>query len=851
LNSNSIGNFDFLTGDGKMRALMRENDWSNSPLGPPQHWSPALRTVTGLMLDSKFPMFLAWGPELGFLYNDPYIEVLGAKHPDALGRRFDVIWSEIWPVISPLIQRALAGEATFNENLPLLMLRKGHEEQTWFTFSYSPARDENGNIAGMFCACTETTAQILAERRQAFELKIADLLRDLDDPYEITEVAAAALGQHLQVSRVGYGEIDASGQFVSVARDWTAPGAVSLAGETRPLNSFGPDIIAELRAGHILRLDNIEDDPRSAPYAAGYASIGTRSLLVIPLIKVGRLTALLYLHEPGTRRWTNEDQTLAEHIAERTWAAVERTRAEEKRRAAEEALSSQLAAEGNRLRALFQQAPGFMAVLRGPDHVFELANAAYMRLIGARDIIGKPVRLALPELKGQPFFARLDQAFSTGEPFFAQEERVVLQRTPGGPATERFVDFIFQPVIDTDGTVAGIFVEGYDVTDRKLADEALRAADRRKDEFLAMLAHELRNPLAPISNAAQILKMLSADQPMVRKASDVITRQAEHMTSLVDDLLDVSRVTGGLVTLEKQVLDLHDVAAGAIEQVRTLIDARRHRLKLDIPGHALLVVGDRTRLVQVLANLLNNAAKYTPDGGEILLRMYEEAGRIVVSVHDDGVGIDAKLLPHVFELFTQAERSPDRAQGGLGLGLALVRSLVTLHGGTIEASSAGQGRGSTFTFCLPRHDGAGAGAAERTQTKGVIPAAPRSGLKVMVVDDNIDAADTLAMLLNAEGHQVYVVYSGAEAVQSARKQKPQVFLLDIGLPDIDGYELARRLREEEDCSEAVLIALTGYGQAEDHARSKAAGFNHHLVKPAGALEVTSLLEQLATDKAGR
>jgi PAS domain-containing protein len=451
LNSTSLGNFDFLAGGGKMRALMREHDWSNSPLGPPQHWSPALRTVTGLMLDSKFPMFVAWGPELGFLYNDPYIEVLGAKHPDALGRRFDVVWTEIWPVISPLIQRALAGEATFNENLLLLMLRNGHEEQTWFTFSYSPARDENGNIAGMFCACTETTAQILAERRQAFELKIADLLRDLADPYEITEVAAAALGQHLTVSRVGYGEIDASGQFVSVARDWTAPGVASLAGETRPLDSFGPDIIAELREGRVLRLDNIADDPRSAPYAAGYASIGALSLLVIPLIKAGRLTAILYLHESGTRRWTSEDQTLAEHVAERTWAAVERARAEEKRRTAEEALSSQLAAEGNRLRALFQQAPGFMAVLRGPNHVFELANAAYMRLIGARDIIGKPVRLALPELEGQPFFTRLDQAFSSGEPFFAQEERVVLQRTPGGPATERFVDFIFQPPVKPCG----------------------------------------------------------------------------------------------------------------------------------------------------------------------------------------------------------------------------------------------------------------------------------------------------------------------------------------------------------------------------------------------------------------
>ncbi|MEC4718597.1 ATP-binding protein [Noviherbaspirillum sp. CPCC 100848] len=843
-----LANFDFLAGKGMMRTLMREHDWSNSPLGPPHQWSAALRTVAGLMLDSQFPMFVAWGPDLGFLYNDAYIEVLGAKHPQALGGRFHDIWEEIWPVISPLIDHALAGEASFHENLPLLMQRKGHEEQTWFTFSYSPARDENGRVAGMFCACTETTGQILAERRQAFELHLADLLRGMDDPLEIIEASAGALGRHLEVARVGYGEIDAAGQHVLVARDWTDGSVASLAGKSRPLESFGPDIIAELKAGHTLRLDDMASDPRSAPYAQGYASIGVVSLLVIPLIKAGRMKAILYLHEPQTRHWTREDEALAEQVAERTWATIERARAEERRRQAEEALSAQLAAESDRLRTLFEQAPGFMAVLRGPQHVFELANAAFLRFIGRQQIIGKPVREALPDLETQPFFGQLDRVYATGEPFFAQQAPVTLALAPGREAVERYVDFIYQPVRDAAGNVSGIFVEGYDVTERKLADEALRAADRRKDEFLAMLAHELRNPLAPISNAAQILRIISTDQPKVRQASDIIARQVEHMTGLVDDLLDVSRVTRGLIKLDSGMADLHDIVAGAVEQVGALIDARSHRLRLEVPDHPLPILGDHTRLVQVFANLLNNAAKYTPEGGVIALRLEQDNGMYMVSVRDNGVGIEPKLIPHIFDLFTQAERSPDRSQGGLGLGLALVRSLVDLHGGSVAARSEGPAKGSEFIIRLPCPPGVMTEA--RPPEEPEVSAAARHGLRVMVVDDNVDAAESLALLLETEGHQVAVGHVAEDALAMMSQDAPQVFLLDIGLPDMDGYELARRLRAQAGTPRPLLVALTGYGQLKDQEKSRAAGFDHHLVKPADIREVMALLAGFAAQQSG-
>lgn len=830
--------FNLFDGDGEVRAMMREYDWPRSPLGSPEHWPSALRTVVGLMLDSKFPMFVAWGPELVFLYNDAYVEVLGAKHPAALGRRFRDIWAEIWSVISPLIDNALAGEASYRENLPLRMLRKGHEEQTWFTFSYSPVRDDSGTVAGMFCACTETTSQILAERRQAFRLNMADRMRGLDDPRDIIAVASEALGEYLGAARVGYGEIDVSGNIVSIAHDWTNGNLKSLNTENRKLERAGPAVVATLRAGRTLRIDDVLADNRSASHANAYTRLGIRSLLAVPLRRAGKLSAILYLHEPGPRHWSREDETLAEDVAERTWATLERARAEERRRQAEEALSARLAAESERLRLLFQQAPGFMAVVRGPQHVFELANEAYLRLVGERDVIGKPVREVLPELEDQPFFLQLDRVFTTGQPYFALEARVLLHSTRGGPMIERFVDFVYQPVIEADGSVSGIFVEGSDVTDRRHAAEALRAADRRKDEFLAMLAHELRNPLAPISSAAELLKLQSADNPRIVQTSEIIARQVEHMTGLVDDLLDVARVTGGLVTLDKEILDIRSVVAGAMEQVSMLIETRRHRLTVQSDDEGLFVSGDRTRLIQVLANLLNNAAKYTPEGGDILLHIAVSGEELQISVRDNGIGIAPALLPHVFDLFTQADRSPDRSQGGLGLGLSLVRSLAELHGGRVAAYSKGTGLGSEFTLWLPL-----------AQTSGLHAPAPFlstvptdvSGLRIMVVDDNVDAAESLSILLQSIGHRVSAAYTAGEALARAAEEMPQVFLLDIGLPDMDGYVLAKRLRALPEHADAVLIALTGYGQAQDHQRSRAAGFDHHLVKPAKMEEITALL----------
>jgi signal transduction histidine kinase len=384
---------------------------------------------------------------------------------------------------------------------------------------------------------------------------------------------------------------------------------------------------------------------------------------------------------------------------------------------------------------------------------------------------------------------------------------------------------------------------------RSLAERELRAADQRKDEFLAMLAHELRNPLAPISTGAHLLKLLHSDNAQITQTCGIIARQVDHMTSLVDDLLDVSRVTRGLVSLSTQVLDLKSVIDDAAEQIRPLIATRRHKVVLDLPNTPARVKGDHKRLVQVVANLLNNANKYTPEGGHLTLKLEAVGADYVLTVADDGIGMEPGLVARVFDLFTQAERTPDRSQGGLGLGLALVKSLVELHGGSVYAHSAGLGLGSCFTVRLPRYE-------QEAPPPPVAPlrdARPVPGLplKVLLVDDNVDAVHTLQLFLRAAGHQVEIAYCSSDAIELARVFRPDACLLDIGLPDFDGNELARRLRRLPQATGATLIAMTGYGRQQDRETALAAGFDHYLVKPVNTVQLSEILAQVNTVPAQR
>lgn len=397
-------------------------------------------------------------------------------------------------------------------------------------------------------------------------------------------------------------------------------------------------------------------------------------------------------------------------------------------------------------------------------------------------------------------------------------------------------------MLDPSGKITRWMGTCTDIHDEKLAEEKLKSADVRKDEFLAMLAHELRNPLAPISAAAEILRLSNVDEAAVKRTSQIIARQVKHMTSLVDDLLDVSRVTRGQIDLDEHRLDFRRIVADAVEQVSPLIQTRRHHLMLHVPPDPAMVVGDAKRLVQVLANLLGNAAKYTPEGGNIVLRTEVERDQIVLTVEDDGIGMSPDLVGCVFDLFTQAERTSDRSSGGLGLGLALVKNLVELHGGTVACASAGLGLGSRFTVTFPRQVAASGTVDSECGIKGGVAAA--KPLKILIVDDNVDAAQMLAMFLEALGHEVMVEHESIRGLKKALIQKPHVCMLDIGIPGMDGNELAQELRKHRVTS--MLIAVTGYGQDHDKRNSIAAGFDYHMVKPVDLEKLTTVLSLVVT-----
>ncbi len=401
------------------------------------------------------------------------------------------------------------------------------------------------------------------------------------------------------------------------------------------------------------------------------------------------------------------------------------------------------------------------------------------------------------------------------------------------------------PLLDESEILRGYTKVVRDMTEWKQAEEALREADRRKDEFLAMLAHELRNPLSSIQNAAQLVRHASLPPERSAWAKDVILNQVKHLARLVDDLLDVARITRGKIRLRTEQVDLSEVLRRASDVAQPLIESRQQTYATEISIDSLMVKGDSTRLEQVFTNLLTNASKYTDSGGQIALTARRDGGSLVVQIADNGVGISEEMLPRVFDLFAQVDNSLDRSQGGLGIGLTISQRLVQLHGGTIEVASGGSGQGSVFTIRLPA---LGCGSTEvilpvRERTT----ANPRVGAKILVVDDNMATATALADLLQLSGFEVQAVHDGHEALRAARQQQPAVVLLDIGLPGMDGYQVVQHLRHEEGLQNARIIAITGYGEVTARRRSREAGFDYHLVKPVDYDTLLSLIVYDQTD----
>jgi PAS domain S-box-containing protein len=495
--------------------------------------------------------------------------------------------------------------------------------------------------------------------------------------------------------------------------------------------------------------------------------------------------------------------------------------------------------QSERLRSIFREAPVGIAILTGPELRFEFANQRYAEMVGNRQLLGRAFREAFPELAGQGTIELIEQVRVTGESFASPAYRAAIARSPGGSPEEAFFHVVVEPLREGRGRVEGVVVVATDVselvTSRRRAEEASRA----KDEFLAMLGHELRNPLAPLVTALHLMK-LRAPESLERERS-IIERQVKNLSRLVDDLLDVSRIARGKVELRREPVELGVVVAQGIETASPLIESRRHRLTVDVPGWGMQIVADPTRLAQVVANLLTNAAKYTDPGGNIRVQASIEDGTLVLQVSDDGIGIAPELVPHVFDRFFQARQDSDRALGGLGLGLALVKSLVELHGGTVGVESPGPGRGSTFTVRLPLPAPREARAVGGRHVEEPPARKPRARLRMLVVDDNVDAAESLREFFLLLGHDVQVAHDASDALRLAVGHPPELALVDIGLPGMDGYELARHLRAV--APDSYLVAATGYGQETDRRAAREAGFDRHLVKPLAVDELETLVHE--------
>jgi signal transduction histidine kinase/CheY-like chemotaxis protein len=882
----------------RMELQMRSHPWDVTPVGPVASWPFSLKLAVRTLLDCQLPMYLAWGDGFVQFFNDAYLPILGDKVAGALGGDARQTWPEIWPTIGPMWAEVKRGRPCGSDNLGLTINRFGYFETCYFNYSYSPVYSETGGETGLadgvLVTFVETTANVMAGRRQAFQLALADILRRETAAVPLLQSTCRHVGTYFTDAVVTFAEVDDATGAATIREQWQGGTRSAQPALTLPLDMLGFGLAARLRAGETVWSQEVAHDARIAAPDA-YVAEGIGAGVAVPLMENGVLLAVLALHDPHPCRWLEDDVRLLEDAVRRTWEALRRIRAEEALR------------EETRLLELMKGASEKLASTIDLERLLQTITDAATQLTGAafgaffyngKDDNGEAYLLYT--LSGAPreAFASFGHPRATpvfaptfhGDPPVVRSDDILRDPRYGRMAPHHGMppghlpvrSYLAASVVSRSGEVIGGLFFGHPqpsmfsarseeliaafavqaaiaIDNARLYDMAQRAAGERehllaseraaraeaerhnkmKDEFLAMLAHELRNPLAPITSAAQLLRLPEVNEGLRLKASNIISRQVRHMTELVDDLLDVSRVTRGLVKLENEILDLNKVALAAVEQARPHIEERQHALSVQLPREPVPVEGDRTRLIQVLVNLLNNSAKYTPPGGTIALVVTVDGGVARAAVSDNGSGIDGALLPHVFDLFTQADRAPDRSQGGLGIGLALVKSIVRMHNGAVAAHSDGLQRGTTMTVTLPLAQ-ADVGQVART--------ADDSGkahpLTVTIVDDNADAGQSLAVLLRAHGHTVHVHEDAAGTLAGAAPDT-EVFILDIGLPDMTGYELARRLRRDPRHQAAVFVALTGYGQQRDRELSRQAGFDHHLVKPVEIGKLAQILAEAA------
>jgi signal transduction histidine kinase len=823
---------DWLSGGGETGALFRAVDWAKTPLGPIEQWSASLKATAGTVLHSRHPMFLWWGPDLIQIYNDAYLPSFGAgKHPAAMGQRGEDCWQEIWPIVHPQIDAVMSrGEASWNEDQLICVNRNDRLEEVHWTYGYSPVFNDAGTIGGTLVVCTETTGRVTAERRLRALRSLAQQTASATNVDAVVTAAADLLEQTTYDVTFGLVYLfDPAGQLTlvrSASLTEAQRDAADAAFRGKLAAAAGREALDLVSAGVLSLPGGPWPEPTRlafvAPLAAGESTSGFVVFGISPRLAFDAAYRdhLVYL---------------AEHLG-RALARIETYRARE--------------ATASERDSLLMKAPVATALFRGPELVFELANPLYCRMVNRFDLVGKTYREAFPELVETPLTGILDRVYQTGEPFASGEMLVRLDRRGDGKLEDVFFAFNLEALRDGRGAVYGMMAVALEITeqvnarralenaqkDREALLQELQTANRTKDEFLAMLGHELRNPLSPIVTALHLMKRRGDGR--TDREQDIIVRQVNHLVRLVDDLLDVSKITRGKIALRREPVEIGEVVAKAVEIASDLFEQRRHRLVIDVPRERLRVDGDSVRLAQVIANLLTNAARYTPPGGLVTVRARRDGGDVVVAVKDNGAGIATEMLPLVFDLFVQGQQNTDRKDGGLGLGLSLVRSLVALHGGSVVARSEGAEKGSEFEVRLPATEKATGRPASAPVAK-----APGPSRRVLVVDDSVDSAEMLREMLHSVGHEVAMAHDGPAALVIAEQFVPDVAVLDIGLPVMDGYEVGRRLHDSAQTARCRLIALTGYGQENDRARSKAAGFEAHLVKPVDLFALLRLVDE--------
>ena len=660
------------------------------------------------------------------------------------------------------------------------------------------------------------------EAAQAFLIRLGDALRTLSDPIDMQRTAARMLTKHLRVSGATFAEIDGSDLLVraSYARD-NAPWMGRF-----PLRLFGEPTVAAGRKGETVVVPSVSESPFFRPgEGERLLGAGIAAFVGAMLVKDGQWLAAFGPYQDEPRAWTEGEVHLVRAVAERTWEAVERGRTDAALRASEE-----------RFRSMADATPAIVWTA-DPSGSITFHNRQWHEYTGidpAESTTGWD-ELMHPDDRDRSLRA-WERALRHGV------EYEVECRNRRHDGEYRWFLTRAAPIRNRDGNIIEWYGSTTDIHELKTAEEALRAADRRKDEFLATLAHELRNPLAPIGNAVAILRSKGVDQPEVAWSRDIIDRQVQQMAYLLDDLLDVSRITRRRLELRKSTVSLASVVSTAVETSQPLIDANGQDLMVRLPDESVELFADPVRLAQVLSNLLNNASKFTPHGGRIRLEA-EVIGsgterEVAVWVQDTGAGIEPAMLPQVFEMFTSGSPA-EREQSGLGIGLSLAKGLVELHDGTIEAHSEGRGRGSTFRVRLPVM--APAPRAEKPPRPAPAGEPVETPRRVLVVDDLRDSADTLSLHLQILGHEVHTAYGGKEALEMAERFRPEVVLLDLGMPGMDGIEVCKRIRAASWGSGMLLIALTGWGQDADRGRTAEAGFDVHFVKPVDTAELRRAL----------